>query len=311
LIHYKAELTIPEDDDYEFQTYWTGSGELKVDGVVLNKGAHWFNEMVPASTFLKAGKHVLEIIHIKDFPWGPKALGLQVKRIGARLVSLHERTSLLDPDAVGLIEVKANAEPVLQRSFAFHQGKKKTHVIHVGDPAGLHYSYDLKQGAILQVWRGKFLDATQMWDNRGEPQTSEPLGLTVVQDGKFPLVLAHQTQPDSTDLVYKGYRLEAGLPIFMYEWTAAKLRVEDRIKPAGNGLKRTLTLIGASPQKNDVEAVLGTGHHLSILQNGLASQPGNFIEWKGATAELLKTAAGASQIRVPFSGAQFTYDLIW
>ena len=311
LIHYKAELTIPEDDNYEFQTYWTGSGELKVDGVVLNKGAHWFNEMVPASTFLKAGKHALEIIHIKDFPWGPKALGLQVKRIGARLVSLHDRTSLLDPDAVGLIEVKANAEPVLQRSFAFHQGKKKTHVIHVGDPAGLHYSYDLKQGAILQVWRGKFLDATQMWDNRGEPQTSEPLGLTVVQDGKFPLVLAHQAQPDSTDLVYKGYRLEAGLPIFMYDWPAAKLRVEDRIQPAGNGLKRTLTLVGASPQKSDVEAVLATGHHLSILQNGLASQPGNFMEWKGATAELLKTAAGASQIRVPFTGAQFTYDLIW
>ncbi len=311
LIHYKAELTIPEDDTYEFQTYWTGSGELKIDGKVLNQGAHWFNEMVPASTFLKAGKHVLEIIHIKDFPWGPKALGLNVKRIGSRLVSLHERTSLLDPDAVGLIEVKANAEPVLQRSFAFHQGKKKTHVIHVGDPAGLHYSYDLKQGAILQVWRGKFLDATQMWDNRGEPQTSEPLGLTVVQEGKFPLALAHQAQADSTDLVYKGYRLEAGRPIFMYEWTAAKLRVEDRIQPSGNGLKRTLTLVGASPQKTDVEAVLATGHHVSILQNGLASQPGNFIEWKGAAAELLKIASGAQQIRVPFSGAQFTYDLIW
>ena len=311
LIHYKAELTIPEDDTYEFQTYWTGSGELKVDGVVLNKGAHWFNEMVSTSTFLKAGKHQFELVHIKDFPWGPKALGLNVKRIGARIVSLHDRTSLLDPDAVGLIEVKANAEPVLQRSFAFHQGKKKTHVIHIGDPSGLHYSYDLKQGAILQVWRGKFLDATQMWDNRGEPQTSEPLGLTVVQDGKFPLVLAHQAQPDSTDLIYKGYRLEAGRPVFMYEWPAAKLRLEDRILPAGNGLKRTLTLIGASPQKSDVEAVLANGHHLSMLQNGLVSIPGNFIEWKGAAAELLKIPSGAQQIRVPFSGAQFTYDLIW
>jgi len=311
LINYKAELSIPEDDNYEFQTYWTGSGELKIDGKVLNNGAHWFNEMVPASTFLKAGKHQLEIIHIKDFPWGPKALGLNVKRIGARLVSLHERTSLLDPDAVGLIEVKANAEPVLQRSFAFHQGKKKTHVIQVGDPAGLHYSYDLKQGAILQVWRGKFLDATQMWDNRGEPQTSEPLGLNVVQDGKFPLVLAHQAQPDSTELVYKGYRLEAGRPVFMYEWPAAKLRVEDRIQPAGNGLRRTLSLVGASPQKNEVEAILATGHHLSVLRNGLASQPGNFMEWKGAAAELVKTSAGAQQLRVPFTGAQFTYDLIW
>jgi hypothetical protein len=150
-----------------------------------------------------------------------------------------------------------------------------------------------------------------MWDNRGEPQTSEPLGLTVVQDGKFPLVLAHQVQPDSTDLVYKGYRLEAGRPVFMYEWPAAKLKVEDRIQPAGNGFRRTLTLVGASPQKNDVEAVLATGHHLSILQNGLASQPGNFIEWKGAAAELLKTASGLQQIRVPLTGAQLTYDLIW
>jgi hypothetical protein len=150
-----------------------------------------------------------------------------------------------------------------------------------------------------------------MWDNRGEPQTSEPLGLNVVQDGKFPLVLSHQSQPDSTELVYKGYRLEAGRPIFMYEWPGAKLRLEDRIQPAGNGLRRTLTLLGASPQKSDVEVVLANGHHLSILQNGLASQPGNFIEWKGATAELLKSASGAQQIRVLFTGAQFTYDLIW
>jgi hypothetical protein len=97
----------------------------------------------------------------------------------------------------------------------------------------------------------------------------------------------------------------------MYEWPSAKLKVEDRIQPAGNGLRRTLTLVGASPQKSDVEAVLATGFHLSILQNGLASQPGNFMEWKGAAAELVKTAAGAQQIRVPFSGAQFTYDLIW
>jgi hypothetical protein len=169
----------------------------------------------------------------------------------------------------------------------------------------------LKQGAILQVWRGKFLNATQMWDNRGEPQTSEPLGLTVVQDGKFPLALAHQAQADSADLVYKGYRIEAGRPVFMYEWTAAKVRVEDRIQPAGNGLRRTLTLVAASPQKTDAEAVLATGYHLSLLQNGLASQPENYIEWKGAAAELLKIASGAQQIRVPFSGAQFTYDLIW
>jgi hypothetical protein len=316
LIHYQADLEVPETDNYEFQSYWTGSGVVKIDGKELNQGAHWYSEMVSAKTNLTAGKHRLEVIHVKDFPWGPQALGLFVKRIGSHPVALHDRTSLLDPEAVGMIEMKANAEPVFQRSFAFHLGKKKTHVIQVGDPAGMHYSYDLKQGALLQVWRGPFLNVTQMWENRGEPQTSEPLGVSVSLDGQFPLVLDHQTQADSTELVYKGFRLKDGRPIFMYQWPAANLLVEDFIRPntAGTGLERTLSYKSTSSMQAATELILGNSYQgIASVSSNLISLQGlsYFVQWDGRKGEVLTPKQGLKQQRIPVQGNEVSYQLIW
>ena len=44
---------------------------------------------------------------------------------------------------------------------------------------GVHYSYDLSRGAPFYVWRGPFLETTQMWDDRGEDQSSRPAGSVV------------------------------------------------------------------------------------------------------------------------------------
>ena len=318
LIHYVGDLEIPETDNYSFQTNWTGSGVLKIDGKEYNSGAHWYTDDVLSTANLTAGKHKFELIHVKDFNWGIKALGVFVKRIGAQIVPLHVRTSLPDPEPKGLIEVKANSEPVYQRSFTFHQGKKKTHVIHMGDPSGLSYSYDLKQGALLQTWKGKFLNATQMWLDRGEPQTAEPMGLNVVMDGKFPLVLSSQAQPDSVDankLVYKGYKILHGRPVYMYDWPAASLKVEDHINPneKGTGWLRTINVIGASAQKSNVEVVVGNSPDVVEINAGLLALQGMgyYVQWAGAPAVILNTQAPGKQVRVPLQGNSFTYQLIW
>src|SRR5690606_26021316 len=71
-------------------------------------------------------------------------------------------------------------KPYLLRSFLNFKNKKLTHVVSVGNPSQQHYSYDLKQGALLQVWHGGFLDVTNMWEERGEPQTASPLGSVIV-----------------------------------------------------------------------------------------------------------------------------------
>jgi len=65
-----GDLNVPEADEYEFQTHWTGSGVLKIDGKELNSGAHWYSDKVSMKTQLSAGKHRFELIHVKDFPWG-------------------------------------------------------------------------------------------------------------------------------------------------------------------------------------------------------------------------------------------------
>ncbi len=318
LAKYEQEIDVPASDEYEFKTNWTGTGLLLVDGKELNAGAHWYTESVFKKIRLEKGKHRLVLLYAKDFPWGPKSLGLSVKRVGARWVDFQERTSLPDPEAVGMIELKADAAPVFQRSFAFHKEVKKTHVIHVGDPSGVHYTYNLKQGALLQVWKGKFLNVTQMWENRGEPQTAEPMGVNLVLDGKFPLVSNHQAQPDSllaSDLVYKGYKIEHGRPVFMYDWKSAGVQLEDRIMPneKGSGLIRKIKVLGTSSQRNALELVAANGLEISGLQSGLneVDLSEYYVNWKGGIGEIMKVGNHHFQHRLPLEGEEFNYQIIW
>jgi hypothetical protein len=184
-------------------------------------------------------------------------------------------------------------------------------VIHVGDPSGLHYSYDLKQGAILQVWRGPFLNATQMWHDRGEPQTAEPLGVTINLDGRFPLSFDHQAQPDSlnpSEFVYKGYKIENGRPVFMYDWSAAKVQLEDRIVPAENkiGLKRTISFKSASAMQSAIDFVIAAPKQIAAVNAGLLGLKDQtyFIQLTGGGVDL---SAGRQAIQ----GTSLTYQIIW
>jgi hypothetical protein len=65
------------------------------------------------------------------------------------------------------------------RSFINHGGKKRTHVISVGEPGYANYTVDLRKGEFLQVWRGSFAEATPMWYERGESQLAVPLGSVI------------------------------------------------------------------------------------------------------------------------------------
>lgn len=311
---FEGDLQVPAEDDYTFTAFWTGAGQVRVDGQLVCEGARWYNQGLDGKIHLTAGKHRLSLAYAKDFPWGPKALGLQVKRVGAPMVALHERTSLPDPEAVGLVEVKVGSEPTMQRSFAFHQGKKKTHVIHVGFPAGMHYSYDLKQAGLMQVWRGPFLDATQMWHDRGEPQTAEPLGLRLILDGKLPITLENQALADSLsaeELQYQGYRMQDGRPIFKYRLLKAGLSFEDDIRPnaQGNGLERSFRLLEKDKAGIDL---LMNGLDISREQPlSVDASRSHFIQINAGKGQYSTSATG-STLRLPFSPNQaLSYQIIW
>ena len=152
------------------------------------------------------------------------------------------------PDPI-LVQAQVNTT---HRSFMdIPGGPRVVHAISVGHPQQIHYTYDLDKGSLFQVWRGGFLDATPMWNNRGNG-TARVLGspvhfgapnLTVAKLGgvgdPWPL--------DTAGTGYKpnGYVMDhADLPTFRYHLYGQQ--VADAIRPLadGSGFTRTLTVAG-------------------------------------------------------------------
>ena len=153
----------------------------------------------------------------------------------------------------GPIVVEPELDPVLVRSFLNHRGTKRVTAVSVADPLGVHFSYDLAQGALLYAWRGPFLETTPMWHQRGDDQTAEPLGSTITLPGTPALAFLadpNAAWPDSVDETQfrrDGYALDStGHPTFLYH--IGGVSVEDGIRPAPDGLtlRRELHLQGAT-----------------------------------------------------------------
>ena len=251
LLKFKGKFNVPEVGNYTFSSQWNGMGTLLIDKDTTIKGWYLQHEEQKKVKQLSAGEHTYSIIYMKDFSWRKNGLAVFMQKQNSEKQAITERTSLPDPEPTPLVEVKVNDQPVLQRSFMMHGNKKITHAISVGMPSGLSFSYDLNQGGFLHLWRGKFLDATQMWHDRGEPQTSEPMGTMITSNDKFPLAYlasAETAFPDSltkNDLKYKGYKIEnTGSPNFMYEYKG--LKVSDVTTPLDKfeGINRSLKFDG-------------------------------------------------------------------
>lgn len=117
--------------------------------------------------------------------------------------------------------------PVCFRSFMdYYEGdtfkKRIVHPVNVGNPDRLHYTYDLDNGALAQIWKGDFLNTSPM-DNRGDG-SSRPRG-AVLALGDMPTIvpmaqLADTSGAYTTAAAFKpmGYDLEDGnLPVFRYK----------------------------------------------------------------------------------------------
>ena len=172
------------------------------------------------------------------------------------------------------ILVKADGKPYLLRSFLNYGIKKLTHVISGGYPNLLNFSYDLKQGALLQVWRGDFMDVTEMWYERGEPQLAKPLGSVIILSGAPTLAVINDPNtawPDSIsfdDFGNKGYTLDKDrFPSFEYEFKGIK--ATDKIAaPTANSIVREINVSNAP---ENLYARLALGKTIEKVGLGLYS----------------------------------------
>jgi hypothetical protein len=116
-------------------------------------------------------------------------------------------------------------------------------------------------------------------------------------------------------LEYKGYKLVEGRPVFLYDYQDGKVKLEDWITPneKGNGLKRTIKFIGASPYQSSFEALLGLSPEVVELAPGILSLHGMsaFVEWSGAKETIVPSSQNTKEIRVAVEGNSFSYQIIW
>lgn len=272
---------------------------------------------------LPKGDLPLELFYSKYVGWFQPALSLTVAGPGIREFLISDATGI-NVDDVDPILVDASTNTLL-RSFMDLPGDKNTqgkstrvtHAISVGSPEQIHYTYDLDKGALVQVWRGQFLDATPMWHDRGDG-SSRPLGM-VQRLGTPVLFLAKLTSAqanwptDTTGSEYrpKGYILDGNdRPTFRYQSFGSTIEDQIRVLDAGQGIKREVTV--TNPVAN-LYARIASGSVISTLENGMYMVDGQEyvrIDDAGGAKPMIRDAGDQKELLVPVKG-KLTYSILF
>lgn len=322
---FTGKLNVADAATYQFDLDYGGRARLFVDGNEVITGDYKdLGQQMSVEIPLTAGNHDVEVIFGRA--WQRPGLGLFVSLPDTRPQALHTLMSLPEPDPVSVISVLADAKPTLIRSFVQLPGEKlkRTHSLSVGTPAGMHYTLDLNQMALLQVWKGDFADVTEMWYERGEPQLLKPLGASVLLAPATALMVMsdpNMAWPDSvseTILQYKGLSLDKqGMPTTEYSLGGAT--VTDAItvgNPGSSSLTRTLTLKGSA--NGPVVCRLAAGSKIEEVSPGLYAVNDrsyyirlNPAETSGRPKPELRTINGKQELRVPVKNGNVVYEIIY
>lgn len=261
---------------------------------------------------LPAGKVPLEIIQIKTDNRVNNTLGLWISGPNFRTTALHGTGSYLSTSTNEEITLDANT-PRVFRSFmdVMKNGKRIKRVVHavnVGSPDKLHYTFDLDNANIVQIWKGNFLNTTPMWDDRGDG-SSRPLGpvLTLSPNAFFTSKSTIFSQDNLGDnLLIKGYELDnEDIPTFNYILAGADI-LDKTVMVGKKHFQRTLTIKNANP--NEVcrlavgSDIIKTGENRYLI-DGKAY----YIEVLGATIE---TGDNQKALVIP-SSDKVQYSIIW
>ncbi len=309
MLRYTGTLRVAEPGEYKFNVSVPGGGGvLRINNQPVIARAEWGGQ---GKATLPKGDLPFELLYSKLVEWVKPGLGLAVSGPGVREFVISDQNAG-DGDETDPILIDA-AQQSLLRSFMDLSGVpgakggpfRVVHAISVGDAAeAVHYTYDMDNGALVQLWRGQFLDATPMWHDRGDG-SSRPLGM-VQGFGKPALMLARLATPDAawpTDTTASGYRPkgyafdETDRPTFRYLLGSAS--VEDQIRPltGGQGMSRTITVTGNT---NDMLARLAIGNTITMQETGLYAVDGQYyVKAEGAA---VRSVGGRQELVMPVKG---------
>ncbi len=314
ILIYKGTLQVKDPGEYTFDmNAQGGAATMKINNaIVVPMG----NNNPRGRATLPAGNLPVEITYARSGDWGVPVLGMVIAGPGTRGFYIGDA---ITPDATDPILVDAESNTIL-RSFMDLPGYGKVvHAVSVGSPEKVHYTYDLDKGAIVQVWRGEFLETTPMWHSRGNG-TSRPQG-AVQRFGK-PLLtlgkLASQQQAWSADTAGSSYRPkgyvldEKDRPTFRYQVYGSTVTDAIRVSEDGHGIRREINVTAPA---GDLYARLAEGAQIEVLEKDTYVIDGKawylqVLEAGGAKPVIRDAGNNRQELIIPVRG-RLSYSILF
>jgi hypothetical protein len=316
---------VSKNNVYLFKGNYHGYANVLIDNelVLSDVDVPWygmsFNEEVLGKKRLEAGKHTFRIGYThRDWERNVRAFGLSVKAEGEGegWQTLHDKKSEMEFSKTVMNEVYLTNQPIFQRSFVVFDGSKRTHAINVGFPQGVHYSYDTKSGSLLHVWRGRFINTTEMWHDRGGEQTAEPLGMSQQMTGLFTLIDKMNLSPVSpSSLRYEGMQLVDidGQKTPQYILKLGNLVLKDWSQPSPNnqGMTRNLSFSEIPADKRILLAHAKKG--IKKVSEGLYAidDAAYFIKISSPNTPVIVEKEGQQWLVSDIKNTLFTYQIVF
>lgn len=195
---------------------------------------------------------------------------------------------------------------------------RSVHAISVGGPQQVAFSYDLDNGTLLQGWHGGFIDATPMWDGRGNG-TSKPLG-SITRFTKKPVLtiakLATAQDKWIADTINTGFRTKGYVmdsqerPEFKYKIYGANVTDAVKVMENGQGLTREITLDQAP---KDLYFLLADASTIEEVSKGLylIDDKSYYIQFDAQTKPIIRTIDGGRKELVVAIGNKLSYTILF
>lgn len=215
-----------------------------------------------------------------------------------------------------LIDAKENT--ILRSFMDLPGGPRVVHAVSVGSPEQVHYTYDMDNAMIIQLWRGGFLNATPMWHDRGDG-SSRPLG-AVQRFGKSLQALARLSTPqaawisDTAGTAYrpKGYVIdELGRPAFRYMSYGSMVTDLTKVMENGRGISREVRV--GNPSK-DLYFRLAEAASIQEVSSGmyLIDDQSYYLRLDntGGAKPILRDLNGRKELIIPV-GTSLSYSILF
>ena len=321
-ILFKGNLRIPKAGMHRITLQSGGRSSLQVNGKELLPDAWtWYTDARTIDVELPMGTTSIALTLYKIENWMPPFLGLWVDGPGSPVTALHRESATLAAVPRDPIYMDAG-QPKVFRSFMDvvppHGEKKRVvHAVQVGDPAHLHYTYDLDNGAVAQIWKGDFLNVAPMWDDRGDG-SSRPRGSVLGLDD-VPVVVSKTELFNLQSSAYEpvahfrpqGYDLDAeGRPTFRYKMD--DMEVEDQLRVTDLKYYSRSLVFRNIPANTPYVCRLALGKVINKLDDNTYAVDDQryYLQLPAGSKATIEQSGGLSVLYVPVA-SRVEYGLMW